>query len=34
MEVIIDGRVKKFVITLPEVDLGRVQGYLELFEQN
>lgn len=34
MEVITDYRVKEFLKTLSETDQGRVQGYIELFEQN
>ena len=34
LKVITDKRVKDFLASLSEVDQGRVQGYIELFEEN
>lgn len=34
IKVVTDERVKKFLSSLPEVDQGRAQGYIELFEKN
>lgn len=34
LKVITDKRVKDFLASLSEMDQGRVQGYIELFEEN
>lgn len=34
LKVITDSRVKDFLASLPEIDQGRAQGYIELFEEN
>lgn len=34
MKVITDKRVKDFLASLSEIDQGRAQGYIELFEEN
>lgn len=34
LKVITDKRVKDFLASLPEVDQGRAQGYIELFAEN
>lgn len=34
LKVITDKRVKDFLASLPEIDQGRAQGYIELFERN
>ncbi len=34
LKVIIDEKVKEFLASLPEIDQGRSQGYIELFEEN
>lgn len=34
LKVITDKRVKDFLASLSEMDQGRAQGYIELFEEN
>lgn len=34
LKVITDKRVKDFLASLSEIDQGRAQGYIELFEEN
>ncbi len=34
LKVITDRRVKEFLASLSEIDQGRAQGYIELFEEN
>ncbi len=34
LKVITDKKVKKFLASLSEIDQGRAQGYIELFEEN
>lgn len=34
LKVITDKRVKEFLTSLSEIDQGRAQGYIELFEEN